>query len=541
MSLLHRIAIIMIILLGAWLRFDAVTADVRFHPDEGLFATFARDAAVHGAWMLPGALDKPPLSLYASALSMHFFGVHVNAKNVLDLNWRVGEFTARLPNVFAGIVVIALTYALGCVWFGRASAHIAALLTALSPHLVAFSATAFTDTLMLTLMLAALVMAARGRPTWSGVCLALAFAAKQQAVFYLPLVVLALTFSRRRLKPSANNAAKPTKGVEISEEPSIPILESQKTVTTDTPHTLVSQIFALLTPLVGFLALADRFNGRRLLRFTLTFIAGLALLLLWDAARPEDSLFALAAVNNNPERLLIRPDEILPRLETWLRYASTVFGPPWLTALLIFAVFTPPLQTWRGGRGVRFYILAYFLLHWLAAFNTYDRYLLPIVPLLALAIGDTLGKKIPFGFSAPLWLKFTFVTVFALILLLSQTGFPTDDRARNREIVALADFLNAQPLGAIIYDHWLGWEMGYYIGAWSDKRRVYYPDAVTLAEDALKNPDPAPRWWIAPRSKQAAFTEWLDALDEAGFTSSLEYETSMYIAYEVIPPWAGRP
>lgn len=199
-------------------------------------------------------------------------------------------------------------------------------------------------------------------------------------------------------------------------------------------------------------------------------------------------------------------------------------------------------------RFLAFYALAYFLLHWLTAFNTYDRYLLPIIPLMALLVGGTLdrryailNKKFLSVSSVPLWLKFTFVTTITVILLFSQTGFPSDDRARNHEIVALADFLNAQPLGAIIYDHWLGWEMNYYISAWSDKRRVYYPDARILAEDALKNPDPAPRWWIAPRTKASEFDVWLDALAEAGFTHTLEYESPMVVAYRLIPPWADHP
>jgi hypothetical protein len=50
-----------ILLLGIGLRFHALARDMRFHPDEALFATFARAAAVKGDWLLHGSLDKTPL------------------------------------------------------------------------------------------------------------------------------------------------------------------------------------------------------------------------------------------------------------------------------------------------------------------------------------------------------------------------------------------------------------------------------------------------------------------------------------------------
>ena len=68
----HAALLLGILCLAAFLRFHALAQDLRFQADEALFATFARDAALNGAWMLPGALDKPPLTFYAMALSMSF-------------------------------------------------------------------------------------------------------------------------------------------------------------------------------------------------------------------------------------------------------------------------------------------------------------------------------------------------------------------------------------------------------------------------------------------------------------------------------------
>ena len=44
-------------------------------------------------------------------------------------------------------------------------------------------------------------------------------------------------------------------------------------------------------------------------------------------------------------------------------------------------------------------------------------------------------------------------------------------------LMRLARHLNGKPVATVIYDPWLGWELGYYLGVWHDKRRVHYPDA----------------------------------------------------------------
>ncbi|MGQ9889291.1 MAG: hypothetical protein ACUVSX_12485, partial [Aggregatilineales bacterium] len=43
-----------VVLLGAALRLSALARPVTLHPDEALFSTFARAAAVNGDWLLPG-------------------------------------------------------------------------------------------------------------------------------------------------------------------------------------------------------------------------------------------------------------------------------------------------------------------------------------------------------------------------------------------------------------------------------------------------------------------------------------------------------
>lgn len=487
----HLAGLIIILLLGAGLRFHASGQDFRLHPDEAFFSTFARNAAVQGQWMLPGALDKTPLTVYASALSMHLTAAYATEQNIIEVDIRQGEFATRLPNTFASIILIALTHTLTWqITYRQRPALIAASIAAFSPYLIVFSASAFTDVLMVLFMMLALLMSLRGRLVWSGVFLALSFASKQQGVLYLPLI-LAVMWSQHRL------------------------------------------------------------TRRNLTQCILAFSSGVLIVLLWDAARPEDSVFAIASANNNPERLFVTSGEWLPRLRVWLRHAGWILGPPVLTYALIAGALA---ISWVYKRHITIqrtnlvfilagYVLIYGLAHWLLAFNTYDRYLLPIALLVIVLVSIgliplfTQLSKLQSLLRAAL--PILTITVMSLLFFtgygasrgqidIGRNGYP-----RQTDVIEIAGYLNAKPLGAIIYDPWMGWEMGYYLGAWTDKRRVYYPEPEIVVLDAPRNPDTAPRYLIAP--KNTHYTAWLNAFDAIGFITTLAYETHQTLIYQIIP------
>ena len=328
--------LLLIVLIGTALRFHMLKADVRFQPDEALFSTFARNAAVHGDWMLGGALDKTPASLYASALSMHFVAVYENDLGVRDMTIRQGEFAARLPNALMGIVLIVLTVAyVSSGYHQRLGSVIVVLLVAFSPYALVFSGSAFTDMGMVTFGMLAILAALHKNGWMTGSALAMSFAFKQQGVIFVPLVVMLAWHNG---------------------------------------------------------ALARRW----LLHLGISLGAGLILLLIWDAARPETSIFILAAENNRPGGLFASPDEWLPRLKIWLGYAGWLLGPPIVTfpMLLLIGVYVIRYGR-RFDRILGGYVLVYFAAHWLVAFNTYDRYLLPLVPLLAILAGRMVAVTSP--------------------------------------------------------------------------------------------------------------------------------------------------
>ena len=477
--------VLLILLMGSWLRFHALARDVRFHPDEALFSTFARAAALNGEWLLPGALDKTPLAIYANALAQVFVGD--------------SEFAARLPGALASVLLMAAMYALAKALYPRSPLVplISLTLTAISPFAIAFSATALTDGLMLLLMTLALWLAARGRWLWCGVLLGLAFASKQQALFYVPLFIM--------LAPAVINKGR------IRHAPA---------------HAPVFSGFA---------------------RFFVGFGTVTLMLLLWDGARGDSSLFALATANNNPARL-IRADEILPRLGSWAAYSGTLLGPGVFTLLL--ALFVLGALVYRSVKQARHrstlidvilftYLAGYGWLHWLVAFNTYDRYLLPVLPLAILLA--TRGIELLHDLAAPFRLPKT-VLAWVLLLVLAWGAFAASSGETNinnegvkyEGIDSLAAYLNSQPVATVIYDHWLGWQLDYYLGEWHDKRRVYYPTPDALVQDALKLCETGARYLPAPAGE--AVGPWLEALRTAGFTVTEAYRSPRFAAYKLLPP-----
>ena len=160
------------VLLGVWLRAKGLF-DNSFHTDEALFASWARLIATgRDLWLQTQLVDKPPLLFYVQAVALKLM--------------RPIEWAARLPNWFASVLLIPLVYQwVRCQWRDRLSALIAAVLLTLSPFMIQFSSTAFTDPLMVALLVAGLSVHSHRA---SGVLFGLSLATKYQAILLLPLL-----------------------------------------------------------------------------------------------------------------------------------------------------------------------------------------------------------------------------------------------------------------------------------------------------------------------------------------------------------------
>lgn len=458
----------LLLLAGSWLRWQALTADLRFTGDEAWFSTFARAAAIKGDWWLPGALDKTPLALYANALAQAAIGPH--------------ELAARLPGALAGILLLPLLYVIARDCYRDRSPTppaLTLLLAACSPVLAGSSATALTDGPMLTGIAASFWLALRDRAGRSALLLGLALAGKQQALLALPLILWALA-----------RAAPP--------------------------------------------------SGRRLLRFAAVLALCCGLLLLWDALRPGEGIHTVALRNNAPGALAASAD--LPgRLAVWAGHASGLLWPGLPGALLLLAALPVFLRDARADRrraradlALALYTGLHGLLHVLPAAPQYARYLLlaapALMPLYArglvrlpdLAAGRTLWRLDP-AKSLP---------ALALLLLLLQPAPPPDP---NAGIDDLGAWLAAKPVATVVYDRWLGWHLGFYLGTWHDKRLTWYPAPGPLARDARQLCEIGPRYLPAPND--ANLRPWLEALREAGFSVSPAWQGEHFQAWRLQPPW----
>ena len=462
---------LLLLLAGAWLRWRALALDLRFTPDEAFFSSFARAAAIQGDWWLGGALDKPPLALYANALAQVAVGPL--------------EQAARLPGVLAGILLLPLLYVLTRDLYPHSSPTLPTLtllLAACSPLLAATSASALTDGLMLTCVTAALWLAVRGRPGWSGLLLGLGLASKQQALFALPLILWAAT-----------------------------------------SH----------TPL----------TWRHILRFALALALCVGLLLWWDGARPGASINVLAFANNTPEGLA-EPGALPARLITWLGHAAALFWPAWPGGLLLLngllvLVWRARSSMWqqhnRTDLALAVFVAGYSLLQLLPAFPLYARYLLLLLPALLplCARGLCFSAALLVSRLAPLQSKSrpALLLTAALLLLLQ----PAPDPDPHAGIDELGAWLAERPVATVVYDRWLGWQLGFYLRTWHDKRVTWYPVPAALAADARRLCEFGPRYLPAPRDVDVG--PWLEAMRAAGFAVTLAWENNGYEAWQFTPPW----
>ncbi len=458
----------LVLLFACLLQFSTLTLDQRFLPDEAHFMSFARRAAVQGDWMLPGALDKPPLSIYLSALSMAFVGITSDANGVLHLDAHVGEFAGKLPNSLLAALAVALMMRLGAqCGGGLRGALLAGWLAACSPYLLAYGASAFTDMSLLCLALAAISCGLAQRWAGAGTLMGLAFCCKPQALFVLPLLLVLLILRRA--------------------------------------------------------------PWQAWLRLLLPLLLVCGLLLLWDAARPETSLFQLAAANNLSADFLAHPSSWWSRLLAWLVAAGWLLAPPLLSGIVLAIA----LSNWRKGQKRRLgsallaIISAFIALHTILNLNVYARYLLLILPPLVIFVTCAIAS------SRRLCMLVALLAALGALWTLQQ-GSPLEEaRSQHAGIDALAAHLKRKPVATVIYDPWLGWQLDYYLGAWHDKRRVHHPTAQALAAGAAALDERDFRYFVAPVEKSSE--AWLAALQARGFAVELDYQSEHYLAWRLQP------
>ncbi len=470
--------------------------DNRFHPDEALFSTWSLKIAHGENFLLSGVpVDKPPLLIYLSALSFFIFGQ--------------SELAARVPNLIASVVSVVLVWRLGLSQMGvsrlgisklvshqpvfqstsyqstkyQSAALLPPLMLAVSPFAILFAPTAFLDPMMVMLGLASLVAASRGRAGWAGILLGLSFATKVQGLFFMPLIPV---FWRRQVDKETSPS------VSLSLYPSI--------------------------------------------KFVMGFAIIAACVLLWDRARGGLPFWVQQTINYGGIRV-IYPSELGPRLTGWLDFLPYFFGPMvgllGLIGLTILLYHDLTHEARTRAAWIDLWLLAYtigfFAFHWFLAFPVWDRYFLILVPIIALLLGRSLYQITRSVSSCRLVTKFARLSIFPALFLsiiflaalpfgvvAARSGYPIGgDHGADDGIDQVAAYLKALPSGTVVYDHWLAWELGYYMGD-GFAYLAYFDTPAALADDVHVFGGRDKRYVIFPARESPA--KVIDAIGQIGYT-----------------------
>jgi len=168
-----------------------------------------------------------------------------------------------------------------------------------------------------------------------------------------------------------------------------------------------------------------------------------------------------------------------------------------------------------------FFSLVYFLFHWLWAFPVWDRYLLPLVPVLAILLGRVLARfahrlQSAIGHWSLVIGHWSLVIVhcsFVILLVVpafnaAQSCYPVGgDHGAYDGIDEVAVFLHGLPEGTVVYQHWLGWHYEYYLFD-APVYLAYWPTPAWLARDVRAFGAEEPRYITFPSWESPARVEW---------------------------------
>lgn len=439
------------------------------HPDEAVYGYWGLlIGRGRDPWLATIPVDKPPLLAYLGAGSQALFGDR--------------GFSVRLLGLAAGLTTVPLVAAMTRVLYhDRWTTGAVAVGVSLSPFALAFSATGFPDPVMAALGIATCTAAVYGRPSLAGLLAGSSFATKQTGLMWLPLAVLL-------------------------------------------------QILAFGSEGSGIGSLFLIIGGWAL-------VAGLVF--GWDAVRLAQgaSGFWGAGVVRYGGLRLIWPEELWRRLGEWIGLARYIFVSPIINGVLVVGL---PALAWtaltcrrRTREGLADLLLIsfslfYLLFHWLVAFPVWDRYLLPLAPVLSVLLGRVVGliaSRLPrvvrrsFPVPRPLWLVICHSSLIVCLippaLDAALARYPIGaNRAAYDGIKQVAAFLSDLPPGSVVYHHWLGRHYRYYLFD-EPLYLAYWPTVAWLTRDVEAFADRGPRYLAFPSRESPRRVEW--ALERQGY------------------------
>lgn len=339
----------------------------------------------------------------------------------------ISEFSARFTGIFAGTLSVAFLRAWLKALYGEKVSAISATLFAFLPLPVLFSPTALTDPWLSMLILASMWMACYDKKPsltafLAGLGAGLALGTKQQGLFLAPFSLFLTSHCKR-------------KGF---------------------PRFFWLSGFLIILVLVGW----------------------------WDSLRWETRpSFWDRSFTTYGGLSLVPWQELGCRFLKWLELLSWTAGGPFpaaiLTILLALSWRADPLRA-KFDRILLGFVAFWFVPHWLFNFQIWDRYVLPVTPLLAALWGRGLTALNKLG-----WKIFAIALILSFSLLsLRPDGLPAGSNYSLYDgIEELVCYLreNAKPM-TILYHRYLGWHLNFYLHNTGVEIR-WYPSPEGLVRD----------------------------------------------------------
>ncbi|MEA3459336.1 MAG: hypothetical protein U9R11_01425, partial [Chloroflexota bacterium] len=272
-------------------------------------------------------------------------------------------------------------------------------------------------------------------------------------------------------------------------------------------------------PLVLFLAALHSKAGslRGWVRFVLGVVAVMGPTTWWDSLRwhirpsyLERSLITCGGL------ALVEPSKLGERAADWANVLGYITASLPLNLLLLVGL--PCLLAYdlrrRGNResildlGLAAFVVIFLLAHWLLSFSVWDRYLLGIVPLLAMLMARVIllvtkramGRDFAGHVAALLLIACLAVPAWRA----AHSGYPIGgDHWAYEGIDQVTNYFREEvSAGSVLYHRWLGWHYSFYMFDLPLDLR-WYDSPLRLAEDTSREAD-ARRYIVFPNWKSEA-------------------------------------
>ncbi len=329
LSKFEKMALIGVIFLAGIISVSLI-GQHRFHGDEALYAyweiSMAKSTSIYVG--TPYMLYKPPFLFLVSALIFSIIPVK--------------ETFAIMPNIIAFVLSIYVFYILLLSYYkNKYVALIGAVIFALSPINLLFSATAFTDSLLVLFLLLSMYYLIEKKFFLFGLFVGFAFGTKPFAIFFIPVYLLILLLDIQN------------KNIKIKKD--------------------------ILKVVGGFFS-----------SYSIAIIWGI----LNSIKYGKPALFALMSwfgITDRPESFIFNFSNLISRMKEWVYYYKIIYFSriiylPILILVLINLIFNKKVKDFI----IAFCIVILFLITSTSQMPIYDRYILTFTPLVIMISASSL-------------------------------------------------------------------------------------------------------------------------------------------------------